>query len=144
MWFERAKNRAPEDRLILVTNGIIWRHEEKPRVDWNGKPYSYGPATYTVLKELGGAALVYWVPPRDPPGKNDPLGNKGYWSVFGESYYASGIQNFTYWMHYENPIVIEEPQGSLDVIVPNVLDLPVYQPSEDELRNRKIMSMLGG
>jgi len=144
MWFDRKEHPAPLDRLILVTHGIIWRYEKEPRVDWKGKPYFWGPEAYHVRKELGGVQLAYWIPPCDPAAKGvSKLEKTGYWAVFGSRSSSSPVQNFTYWAHFQNPLIVDDPQGSLSVVVPSISELPLYQPSEEELKARKQMSMLG-
>lgn len=126
MWLNVEEHPPPKDRLIEVTSGVAWRLEQQ----------TVPPFTKTI-NELGSVSLVYWGKP--PRWFYTTIAPEG-WVVFGGGFVN---QNFKFWRPFINPV-----KGGVDNYVftekvPDVETMPVYTPSEEEIKNKQKMKMLG-
>jgi len=124
-WNDVHTQKAPKDRVILVSNGWSWRRED----------IKLRRGTVPHKSICGGAVLVHWV--------DDALSNsKGAYVLCGGGGLAP---SFRFWADINNPITQDTVTENEMVTnqIPNAEDMPHYQPSEQEIHNREFRKMVG-
>ncbi|BCM87796.1 hypothetical protein [Methylobacterium indicum] len=141
---------APKNRLILVTSGWGWRREDKTveypiygrRVRMGGSPREVigsRSVTYKSLKPIGAVVMVYWM--EDATRKEG-----GLWVMAGND--AAFFQPFRWWTDVNNPLspaVMAEQDPTFLVAShrPELEAMTPYVPSEEEVKQRKMLAMMG-
>ncbi|MEN3238649.1 hypothetical protein PUR29_34985 [Methylobacterium ajmalii] len=138
---------APKNRLILVTSGWGWRREDKTveypvyghRRDNSSRIKDTRKVTYKNLKPIGAVVMVYWM--EDASRKEG-----GLWVMAGND--AAFFQPFRWWTDVNNPLspaVMAEHDPTFLVAShrPELEAMTPYVPSAEEVKQRKILAMMG-